>query len=456
MFSSHKTVLYIKKDTITIARVSTGKKPKVTKKKTFSYTDQTFSATLKGIAKAYGKNVRIVLDEDLVYVTTIVISDQVTNERAFVYSQAQEQIPDDLDKTSWDYKIAVTIPATQQHPGYKFAQFSAIESGFFTKLFKAADVAGLNVESIEASSIALSRITKKVKGTHIIVSSNGNTLLIAAEGGLVYSTELLFGVLTAEHISQLTSYIQEKFRTTPVKIYTLGDKPMPDVENIEIQQLPYDPIIGTAMKKDTNGASQNALNLELFDITKHTISVDLPTKPTPEEIDSESLLSSKQLNARQSNAGLIFAILVVVAIVAMSAGIIWLTIQPEEIEPASEAPPDTTQESTGAANLQEQETIDRAAYAIRVLNGTSSPGNATIGQTYLLDEGFVVRQTGIADNNSYQQTVIRSRKTVDSAFLEDLERVLSSQYEVELSGQTPDSDADVEVIIGMIVTGERN
>lgn len=95
-------------------------------------------------------------------------------------------------------------------------------------------------------------------------------------------------------------------------------------------------------------------------------------------------------------------------------------------------------------------TVDKIAYSIEVLNGSGKSGQAGNAQAVLEKDNFTVGNIGNADVYTYKQTVIKAKKSVDSAYLHSLKKTLSSKYDVATDTATLQDSTkyDVEVIVG--------
>jgi LytR cell envelope-related transcriptional attenuator len=93
--------------------------------------------------------------------------------------------------------------------------------------------------------------------------------------------------------------------------------------------------------------------------------------------------------------------------------------------------------------------VDLSQYSIAVLNGSGVTGEAGKVKTTLTTDKFNVTSTGNADNNNYTKTIIAAKKTVDTAYLTQLESELKKSFDVDSTVSSLTSGAtDVTVTLG--------
>lgn len=95
-----------------------------------------------------------------------------------------------------------------------------------------------------------------------------------------------------------------------------------------------------------------------------------------------------------------------------------------------------------------QKPVDLAAYGVRVLNGTSTAGEAAKLRDELKAAGFNVVSVGNAAKDDFQKTQIEAVKKVDQAFLAKLEETIKKSYAVGDVKTLSTASADVVVTIG--------
>ncbi len=93
--------------------------------------------------------------------------------------------------------------------------------------------------------------------------------------------------------------------------------------------------------------------------------------------------------------------------------------------------------------------VDLTKYTVNIFNGSGIPGEAGKAKDLLTTAGFKVGTTGNAATYDFTKTVIKTKDTVDTAFIAKLSETLGKTYVVD-KAQVLDSSSknDVEVFIG--------
>jgi hypothetical protein len=105
----------------------------------------------------------------------------------------------------------------------------------------------------------------------------------------------------------------------------------------------------------------------------------------------------------------------------------------------------TVSEEVKQAPLPEPKPGD---YSIRVLNGTSVPGEAGKLAEVFKSQGFVVTETKNATNSAFVTTKLRLATDVPEKIVAQLESDLSTTYETVVREPLDDLSVKIEVIIG--------
>lgn len=89
--------------------------------------------------------------------------------------------------------------------------------------------------------------------------------------------------------------------------------------------------------------------------------------------------------------------------------------------------------------------VNKEAYTIVVLNGSGVAGEAANVQKLLEDTGFKIGEIGNASNQDFADTEISATPKIDKAYLDELEKSLSKNWNVKVV-KAPASQTD-EVIV---------
>lgn len=106
--------------------------------------------------------------------------------------------------------------------------------------------------------------------------------------------------------------------------------------------------------------------------------------------------------------------------------------------------PSTTPKPT----KEPEDSVDKEAYEIEVLNGSGIAGEAAAVQTLLEDAGFKVSGIGNASNSDFEETQILTGEDIDESYLEELEKTLEDRGPVETEKAPSSQTEDVVVIVG--------
>jgi hypothetical protein len=111
---------------------------------------------------------------------------------------------------------------------------------------------------------------------------------------------------------------------------------------------------------------------------------------------------------------------------------------------ANETPQPTAEPTTPP------EEVDLTAYAVEVLNGSGTTGEAAKVKALLETAGFKVGTVGNADTSDYTKTVVSAKKSVNQQYLHKLMEELKKTYEVNtvVESATASQTSDVVVTIG--------
>ena len=107
--------------------------------------------------------------------------------------------------------------------------------------------------------------------------------------------------------------------------------------------------------------------------------------------------------------------------------------------------------TTGAIMEAEEETsaeeeINLADYALQVLNGTGSAGEAGSAADLLTESGFENVDTGNSSTLGFEETVVQAKEGVPQKVLDTIEASLV-QYVVEFAEEALDDSSDFDVVI---------
>lgn len=489
MFNSKKSILYIAKNTL--AAVFIENKTELVQFKQLQWNDHTLDAALKDIKKEYGKRVRLLLGEDLVYVVSLIIPKSTAINRETVQTLAQEYIPEDLNKTSWDFtELLQTIDA--QNVPIVIIQVAAVVQSFFQLITQEIQSVGLEFEAVEPLSYALAyQIRNKVDPVIVLYKTpEKSTVLAMVHRGLILQSEVLQKPLTVKYLQSILNKIQSDYNLIPkilLQIGTTAEEIPADIATLDIKVETSDinPFVGIAMMEELRGKDERVMNVELngykqLKKTKPVIQEPVvtahsepPAQPVPisslppqtptavVSVPPQQTLSTppqpalkEQLIPKQSSQSILkqIGLLIGITLLLVGIGIGGWYVYTIYSKMASVSPTTSKNNVSPVANTPTarptSKLVDKKTYEIAVHNGTTITGRAKEIGDFLEEEGYTVTDRITAEKQDYTVTEIQAANTIEESFLTDLKTALEQQFE-EVTIQTASASAkNIVVIIG--------
>lgn len=241
--------------------------------RSFDYTAETLSEVLVTVGALWQGNIRVILGEELVYVTELSIPGGKTLTRVVVLEEALQSIPEDLKQTGWDFERAHTIRRRGAEEFFR-VQVVVVEKTFSEQLRVALRESGLVVESMISESYALSLMEADASRVTVIMRQRlGKVLFCAVEGQLVLSTRLEAGVATVERTRAFLAFLASHKGKKATHIFLCSDVPEEVVAEHAIfstegfEVLSRDPSVFVAASRQRHifGADETVLNIDVSD-----------------------------------------------------------------------------------------------------------------------------------------------------------------------------------------------
>lgn len=461
MFASKKSILFIEKAKITVSLVEVSKKSKRISSQEIPWTPETLEQTLSNIKKITGNSVRILLSDEFVYVTSVIIPSDSISEKDDVKEKIQKLIPEDLNSVFWDFK-EVLILKKNKDKELKAIQVICPVKSFFEQLCFALVKNGFEVEAIEPMSYTLAHLTKQSGRTVLVAYINDPSLLLIQEAGLVVATQLLGNVVTQKDVGTLIAHVKKKFSVIPNVVVvtgktdsvTLKDFESPD-RKVEIVSL--DPVVGLAQKDDVSGKDEHTLNIDFIKV--HDFYKNQKQSNTEVQTDSKDegasspppQISNDELPKTPAKKSYLFMLLLLFIVIGVSIGGFFMlkTYFPAAGVQKKVVPSITPTITEVVSEASDSAEIDLSQYSIEILNGSGTPGVAGELEGVLEDAGYNVTTTGNADSYDFKKTQVNYKASVSSEFKKALDKSLKSIYadivEEELDSS---SEVDVQIIVG--------
>lgn len=439
-FSKTQSIIHISRTRIKAARVVISQNERVETIQDTAWEEGSLLGILSSIRKKIGREVSIVLGEDLVYVASFPFSDGTQHIRSVIRQEAQKLIPENLDEAVWDFKIV----------NGKGVQVMVVSKFFMEHIAPGIAEAGFSVEALEAESCSLARMVRDRNDASLVICADTeNNLLVIADHGVVMATESIKGLISMEHIERVVSSVRKRFfldiKTIILsgEIYGILQQPLEE-KGFVVESTILDPMVGIARKSDIKGKDDEVLNVDI-----------LPREPRASRLSS----SERRLTA-------IFVTTLIVGAVVVSGVLVHrrdARIQKESapvsqtsVAPAqssqTEAPrEDASQSIVSTGEVASSDvSLDVSRYSIAVLNGSGKRGAAADMRDILESKGFAVAKADNADKNTYTKTIVETKTSVPEEVVKKLLAAVSdSSYMMEDTRILEDtSESDVVIIIG--------
>jgi hypothetical protein len=270
MFSKKYPVIFISQGFIDPGIVTIGKEITFDGWEALAYTPDTLPDVLKQVKAFFRKSVRIVLSEELVYVTGLSFPAGTLITRELVRQTLEENIPENLRATEWDFRTLHYVK--KQKTSEILVQAAVIEEQFFRVLEQVFKAVPLPVASILPESCALSQVVANQTGVLLLVArGRESVLLCAAEDGFVIATRVKRGEISLSDVEEFLRFVAEhKLKKIQKIIFShfakeemqLFQKLSADGYTLTSQDC--NPLIGAALDNAIAGKDEEVLNLNAF------------------------------------------------------------------------------------------------------------------------------------------------------------------------------------------------
>lgn len=259
LFPKKRYTLFIGKDRIDPGLVVLDDQPVFYADEAYAYTPETFAQVLAGIGRlAHGRKARIVLGEELVYVTELRLPAGTVLSRDLVRQEAEASIPEDLRATDWDFQ-SVRYAAKPREDGRIAVQVAVIRSDFSRVFREALSGSGLRAECAVPESSALATLIPSIGVLSVVVSANGSaTVLVALCDGSVIASETT-QMLTLEDIEAFIAFAERRSEKTLARLIFSGADAA--LSSRPSESFVLNPLIGAVLEERVSGDDEAVLNL---------------------------------------------------------------------------------------------------------------------------------------------------------------------------------------------------
>lgn len=277
MFSKKIYTLFIGKHFIDPGFVTLGNVPLFDGGDVLPYTSETLPAILGQVdGLSRGKKIRVVLGEELVYVTELQFPARTHITRELIRESAEASVPEDLRTTNWDYQT-LRYARKDQKEGEISVQVAVIESSFSKVLRDALAANPLPIECVLPESYVLASLERS-EGVSVIVERNRDTaVIVAAENGTVVATSIRMGDELLEELRAFMGYVadQKKKKVTRIIFSHFSAEALSQYAGLEeagyeVTQKDYNPLIGIALQENVFGRDEDVLNIDVFPLAERS------------------------------------------------------------------------------------------------------------------------------------------------------------------------------------------
>lgn len=406
---------------------------------------------LSELRRRTGKKVRILIDDELVYLLTLKVEGG-GGQRERVARLAQEVVPEEVMETVWDYKVV------ERRRDDDLVQFVAINKSYFEDIKMKLRREGWEIESMEPVSYAITRVVEKGNLIIVIMKVDEGFLVEAVRQGVVLMVETLRD-LSWQKLEELLVFIKNNFGEKVTKVVVSEKEIAGEVVDglakmeIKLEGLKIDPVAATCGKDDLRGSDSQVLNLDIFGWTK-------PKEEKVRAVTAEDR-EEKKVKKKISVANQIVKFIVAALLVGVAGwqivGYIDKTKKEEKkrqeamvVKPTVTLSPTVTV-AVGSSEVTPTESANQK-YQIKILNGSGRKGEAGGLKIKFEAAGLKVGETGNYADGS-DKTQIRYNQadmTEDlNSFLKQVRRVLRDQnYEIDEKVDDAILISTVLVVIG--------
>ncbi|MDD4106767.1 MAG: LytR C-terminal domain-containing protein [Candidatus Shapirobacteria bacterium] len=379
-----------------------------------SWSKDNLVEVLGRLKSTFSSKFKVLLADDFISITSLLVSKKESKKRKFVLTKAQPIISQDLNQTTWDYKVVANLGKS------KLVQIIYLNKDFFDQFRIAIHRHKIKIKLVESLSTGISRFLSKNKLTFVLFQ---NLVIISFNQTPIFS-KVLDKPLTQDDINQVFAFTKERFNILPQQIIfsPTGDTAFSpyDFASLNPEYLDLNPITGLIHSSNIIGPDDSTTRLEI-------------KSPQPIIINQSSL-------AQKIAIILAVCIFLIVGLLVSSKKI--FNKNTDYVSPVVENIPQNTPTLIPTTNID--------SLKIQVLNGSGVAGEATKVSTLLSQNKFKVTNTGNAPNYDYVKTEIQAKKLVSAQIIDLLVESLEKDYTSTVSATklVDSSEYDIVVTIG--------
>jgi hypothetical protein len=367
-----------------------------------AWNSDNLSDNLSRLRSTFSSRFRVILSDDFVTITSLLLSSADLKKRTQIQSKFQPLISHDLNQTVWDYKIISRLHRQS------LVQIIVLDPNFFNLFRQAVATAKIKITLLESFSTSLSHLLPAKK---IIFLHYQDLLTLIFNRTPVFS-QVLSTKFSQENIDHVFAYSQQHFNTLPQQILF---SPPGDIafnqfnfSHIQPEYTTIDPLKGITHSPNLRGSDAATSRLEIKPQT--------PSSKFPK---------------------LILIIPLILLLIAFL--VVFKFNSPSNQDNLSSAPPLVISPTPTS--------IPNTAFKIQVLNGSGVAGQAGAVTQLLAKNDFSVAATGNADNFNYDQTQIQTKSSVPLTVMAQITQSLQSDFDPSILTKKLPESSEFDIII---------
>lgn len=376
-----------------------------------SWTKENLNEVLSRLKGTFSSRFRVLLSDEFISITSLLISKKESKKRKIVQSKAQEVIAQNLDQTVWDYKIVANLEKL------KLVQVIYLDKEFFDQLRIAVDNAKIKIKLIESFSTSICRFLPKNKLVFLLFQ---NLIVISFNQTPIFS-KVLDKKLTQEDVEEIFGYTKERFKTFPQQIIfsPTGDTAFTpyDFSGLTPEYFDINPISGLIHSPNVSGSDEETSRLEI-------------KTPSPVILKSNILIKT-----------IVFILIICILIV------LFLIFSSKNLFSPNKNQLDSLVSATPTISLTPSPTVSLNSLKIKVLNGSGITGEAAKVTDLLAKNKFNVSKTSNASNYDFVTTEIQVKKSVELSVTDLLIKSFENEYTSTISATKLDDSNEFDIII---------
>lgn len=376
-----------------------------------SWSKDNLVEVLGRLKTTFSSKFKVLLADDFISITSLLVSKKESKKRKLVLTKAQPIISQDLNQTTWDYKVVANLGKS------KLVQIIYLNKDFFDQFRIAVHRHKIKIKLVESLSTGISRFLSKNKLTFVLFEK----LVIISFNQTPIFSKVLDKPLTQDDINQVFAFTKARFNILPQQIIfsPTGDTAFSpyDFAGLTPEYLDINPITGLIHSSNVTGPDDSTTRLEI-------------KSPQPVIINQSSL-------AKKIAIILAVCIFLVAGLLISSKKI--FNRNTDYVSPVVENIPQNTPTSIPTINID--------SLKIQVLNGSGITGEATKVSTLLSQNKFKVANTGNAPNYDFVKTEIQTKDLVSTQIIDLLVESLEKDYTSTVSATKLPESSEYDIIV---------